>query len=132
MSVLPFVAPTIMALLGILHLIYTVYDFGAKPRYFNPQHKLLLNEMRQARTALAPSGRDYWSGVLGFHLSHSLGLLQFALLINLATIHQLMWLKSVLVIFGIFYVAISHRCWFRTPTIGVGLATLLMIIGWTL
>ena len=29
--------------------------------------------MPQTQTAIVPQGRDYWSGVLGFNLSHSRG-----------------------------------------------------------
>ena len=119
-----------MVLLGLLHLGYTVHDFGARPRYFRPQNAELLTDMREAKTALAPHGRDYWSGILGFHLSHSLGVLQYALLIYLATTFGISWLKPVLVGVGISYGLISYRCWFRIPTIGVSIATALLIIGW--
>src|SRR6516225_2857586 len=58
----------IYAILGVLHLIYTLHDFGGRPRYFRPLDRSLLPAMRNTNTAIAPTGRDYWSGVLGFNL----------------------------------------------------------------
>jgi hypothetical protein len=56
-----------------------VHDIGPRPRYFRPRDAQLLDEMRRTRTAIGPGGRDFWSGVLGFNLSHGLGVLKFAL-----------------------------------------------------
>jgi hypothetical protein len=130
MPVLAYAAAVIMALLGVLHLVYTLYDFGPKPLYFRPSDASVLEAMRVTRTNLAPDGRDYWSGVLGFNLSHSIGVLLFALLISVATQYGIGWLKPVLVAVGIIYAAISYRCWFNIPTTGIGLATVLLIVGW--
>jgi hypothetical protein len=130
MPVLAYAAAVIMALLGVLHLVYTLYDFGPKPRYFRPSDASVLEAMRVTRTNLAPDGRDYWSGVLGFNLSHSVGVLLFALLISVATQYGVGWLKPALVAVGIIYTAISYRCWFSIPTTGIGLATVLLIVGW--
>ena len=131
MTSLVFASVAIMGLLGILHLIYTLRDFGS-PRYFCPQDAQLLEAMRRTRTALAPGGRDYWSGVLGFNLSHSLGVLMFALLVYLATSYHIDWLKPGLVAIGIAYAAIAYRCWFRVPMAGSLLAVALMVVGWLL
>ena len=130
MKQLAFAAAAIMAVLGLLHLAYTLHDFGTRPRYFSPKNAALLDAMRETRTALAPEGRDYWSGILGFNLSHSIGVLLFALLITLATAYQILWLQPALVVVGGLYVTISFRCWFRVPTISALVATGLMIAGW--
>ena len=131
-NLLPFVAAAIVMMLGILHLLYTLHDFGAAPRYFKPQKTELLNDMRATKTALAPNGHDYWQGVLGFHLSHSLGVLLFALLICLSTIYGITWLKPVLIAVGAIYASISYRCWFHIPTISVSVATVILIVDWFL
>jgi hypothetical protein len=123
-------AAVIMALLGFMHIAYTLSDFGPRPRYFSPKDAKLLDAMRQTRTSIAPGGRDYWSGVIGFNLSHSLGVLQFALLIALATSYDIAWLKPLLVATGVAYAAISVRCWFAVPTSGILLSTALMATGW--
>jgi hypothetical protein len=127
---LAYAAAAIMALLGAMHLAYTLHDFGSRPRYFNPKDKSLLQAMQLTHTALAPNGRDYWSGILGFHLSHSIGALLFALLIAVATLHSIAWLKPLLVGVGCLYVIISYRCWFNIPTGGIALVTVLMAAGW--
>ena len=132
MTSLAFASVAITALLGILHLVYTLHDFGPRPRYFRPLDAQLLDEMRRTRTAIAPGGRDYWSGVLGFNLSHGLGVLMFALLIYLATFYHIDWLKPGLAAIGIAYAAIAYRCWFHTPMAGVLLAVALMLAGWLL
>jgi hypothetical protein len=125
-------AAAVIAALGALHLLFTLRDFGPRPRYFSPTDAGVMEGMRQSRTALAPGGRDYWSGVLGFNLSHSIGLLMFALLVALATLNGIGWVKPVLAIAGAVYALISYRCWFAIPTAGIVSATALMIAGWTL
>lgn len=130
MTVFAYCAAVLFALLGTMHLLYTLRDFGPRPRAFVPLDSKLLDAMRQTRTALAPDGRDYWSGVLGFHLSHSIGVLLLAVLIAVATAHQIGWLKAGLMIVAAIYVAISVRCWFRVPTAGILLATFFMGLGW--
>jgi len=119
-----------MALLGSLHLLYTAKDFGESPRHFSPRSSALLAQMRETRTALAPRGRDYWSGILGFHLSHSMGVLMFSLLIILADQYQIEWLKPFLVVIAFSYAGIAHRCWFRIPMLGASAAGVLLAAGW--
>ena len=132
MKYLPFLAAGILATLAILHLIYTVHDLLFEPRYFAPRDRSLLAPMRATRNALTPTGRDYWSALLGFHLSHSLGVLMFAFLIILGTIHQLEWLKMLLVSLGALYTWIAWRFWFHIPFYGCAAATVLMLAGWSL
>jgi hypothetical protein len=129
-AVLPFAAAAVLAVLGVIHLTYTLHEFLGRPKYFRPIDKSVLASMRTTTTAIAPDGRDYWSGVLGFHLSHSIGVLLFSLLVVVSTSHDIGWLKPVLSLTGVAYAAISMRCWFRIPTIGVMLATMMITLGW--
>src|SRR5215475_12489838 len=69
MTSLAFAPVAVTAVLGTLHLVNTLHDFGSRSRYFCPRDWRLLEGMRRSRTAIAPR-RDYWSGVLGFNLSH--------------------------------------------------------------
>jgi hypothetical protein len=131
MTMFVYAAAAIFAFLGIMHLVYTLRDFGPRPRSFVPHDRALFHAMRQTRTALAPDGRDYWSGILGLHLSHSIGVLLLAVSITVATTHQIGWLKAGLMVVAAIYAAISVRCWFRVPTVGILLATLLMGLGWS-
>jgi hypothetical protein len=128
----PLMAAALFGVLGLMHLVYTLRDFGGRPKYFRPTDLSVLAGMQSSRTAIAPDGPDYWRGVLGFHLSHSIGMLLFGLLIVIATLYMITWLKPVLMIVGAAYAVISYRCWFNIPTIGVLLATTLMAAGWML
>ena len=132
MIILAHAAAALVALLGVLHLAYTLHDFGPRPRYVRPSDERLLEIMRAAKTAVAPNGRDYWSGVLGCNLSHSVGVLLFALLIVIATLHAITWLKPLLIAVGATYGLISYRCWFIVPTVGILVATALLIVGWSM
>jgi hypothetical protein len=132
MNLLAAISAGVFAIMGALHLVYTLHDFGERPRYFRPVDRSLLPAMRQTRTAIAPTGRDYWSGILGFNLSHSIGVLLFALLIIVTAQYQIAWLKPVLIVLGGVFAAIAWRCWFRIPMLGSMIGTALMIAAWAL
>jgi hypothetical protein len=129
---LAFVGAAIFALLGLVHLVFTLNDFGPRPRYFRPRNAALLPAMRQTWTNLVPGGRDYWSAILGFSLSHAIGLLLFALLVVLAGADRITWLRWLLVAVGVAYSVIAWRCWFRIPLVGALTGTVLMAAGWVL
>lgn len=130
MTYLAIAASGIFTILGLLHLGYTLHDFGPKPRYFQPRDAALLPAMRATQMAIAPAGRDYWSGILGFNLSHSIGVLLLALLIAVATLYGITWLEPVLVTVGLAFAGIAWRCWFRIPMWGCLVGTALMTAGW--
>ena len=132
MNFLTIMSAGIFAVLGALHLVYTLHDFGERPRYFRPADRALLAAMRKTHTAIAPAGRDYWSGILGFNLSHSVGLLLFALLIVVAAQYQIAWLKPILTAVGAAFAAIAWRCWFHIPMLGSLIGTALMMAAWAL
>ena len=132
MNLLAFASAAVFALLGVLHLVYTLHDFGKKPKYFRPRDSSLLPAMRQTTLGIAPGGRDYWSGILGFNLSHGIGVLLFALLIAVATEYQIVWLKPLLAAIGLAFAGIAWRCWFRIPMWGCLIGTALMVAGWLL
>jgi hypothetical protein len=125
-------AAAVFGSLGGAHLVYAIRDFNGNPRYFGPEDPTLLDQMRRTHTAMAPHGRDYWSGILGFHLSHGIGILLFVVIILLAGQGQIAWLKPALPCIGALYGWISWRCWFRVPTIGCAAGTVLLTAGWLL
>ena len=47
MNLLAMASAAVFAVLGILHLVYTIHDFGERPRYFRPRDNALLPAMRQ-------------------------------------------------------------------------------------
>ncbi len=132
MTLLAMVSAGLFAILGALHLAYTLHDFGERPRYFRPADSSLLSAMRKTHPAIAPTGRDYWSAILGFNLSHSIGVLLFALLIAVTAQYQIAWLEPILIVVGWAFVAIAWRCWFRIPMLGCLIGTVLMIVAWAL
>jgi hypothetical protein len=128
MTWLTLAASVIFACLGLLHFAYTLRDFFATPKYFRPVNDDVFRAMAMTRTAIAPQGRDYWSGVLGFNFSHSLGIVMFAALIAMTAEVSNSGLKPALVVAGLFYTAISYWCWFALPTICIFLATSLLTL----
>lgn len=130
MSYVPLAAAAIMAILATLHLVYTLRDLFSRPRYFIPRDRALLDAMRGTQMALAPHGRDYWSATLGIHLTHSIGLLLFALLIVLTVTTPLPALKPLMIGLGLVVTWICWRCFFHIPLIGSAAATALLIAGW--
>jgi hypothetical protein len=125
-------AAAVFGSLGGIHLVYAIRDFNGNPRYFSPEDPELLDRMRRTHTAMAPHGRDYWSGILGFHLSHGIGIMLFVVIILLAGQGHIAWLKPALPFIGALYGWISWRCWFRVPMIGCVLGTALLTAGWLL
>ncbi len=131
MTYLPFLAAAILAILALAHLAYAIHDFAREPRYFAPRDRSLLAAMRATRNVLTPTGRDYWTALLGFHFSHSIGILLFALLIVLATTQAIGWLQVAMTATGAVFTWIAWRCWFHVPLMGCALATALIAVGWT-
>lgn len=132
MTSFAYAAALIYAILGGLHGLYTLRDICGGPRYFRPVDGAVLEGMRATKTAIAPRGRDYWSGILGFHLSHSLGVLMFALLIVVSVRYQIGWLMPVLAGIGALFTVIAWRYWFHIPMIGSAIATILIVLAWVL
>jgi hypothetical protein len=123
-------AAGLVACLGIAHFGYAVHDCLGAPKYFRPLDASLLGPMQNTKTALAPDGASYWAGILGFHLSHSLGVLMYALVIVITSLYDIVWMHPFKIGIGIAYTTISYKCWFRIPTVGIGVATTLLVFAW--
>ena len=130
MSYLPLLAAAIIAILATLHLVYTLRDILSRPRYFVPRDRGLLPAMQATRIALAPHGRDFGSTMLGFHLSHGIGMLLFALLIVLTATTPLPQLKPLMIGLGLAMTLIAWRFWFHIPLAGCAAASAQMIAAW--
>ena len=130
MSLSALAAALIFAALGGLHAVYTLYDIVRQPRYFRPRDRALVEAMQATKMALAPQGRDFWSALLGFHLSHSLGILLLALLILVADAYAIRWLMPVLAAIGALLSVIAWRCWFNVPMLGCLIGTALIAAAW--
>lgn len=123
------VAAAIYGLLGLAHAAYTFHDIWRRPRYFRPRDHELVAALRDTTVALAPGGRNYWTTSLGFHLSHSIGVLLFALLILISGSTGPGWLLPLLIVISMIYALIAWRFWFHIPLIGCLLATASLIVG---
>lgn len=132
MHLLPLGAAGIFAVLGALHLIYTLSDMFGRPSYFAPRDAELLEAMRATRIGLAPQGRDMWSAYMGFNLTHSLALVMLALLIVLAVMLPLPALKLPSIALALLVTLISWACFFHIPLIACAAASALMIAGWAM
>ncbi|NNL87889.1 MAG: hypothetical protein HKP25_02370, partial [Marinicaulis sp.] len=66
----------IFLVLGAAHLRLTVRDMK-EPRAFVPAKRELLEELKATRINLRRDVKDFWTSYLGFHISHSAGIIFF-------------------------------------------------------
>lgn len=123
------VSAAIYGLLGLVHAAYTFHDIWRRPRYFRPRDHELAAALRDTTVALAPGGHSFWTASLGFHLSHSIGVLLFALLILISGSTGTGWLLPLLIVISMIYALIAWRFWFHIPLMGCLLATASLIVG---
>lgn len=123
------VSAAIYGLLGLVHAAYTFHDIWRRPRYFRPRDHELVAALRDTTVALAPGGHSFWTASLGFHLSHSIGVLLFALLILISGSTGTGWLLPLLIVISMIYSLIAWRFWFHIPLMGCLLATASLIVG---
>lgn len=123
------VSAAIYGLLGLVHAAYTFHDIWRRPCYFRPRDHELVAALRDTTVALAPGGHSFWTASLGFHLSHSIGVLLFALLILISGSNGTGWLLPLLIVISMIYALIAWRFWFHIPLMGCLLATASLIVG---
>lgn len=119
----------VLALLGALHLVYTLRDLFGRTRYFAPRDAALLDAMRQTTAGIAPRGRDYWQALLGFHISHSFAVLMAAGIVGAAATTGLKWLLLTGLAITLVYAFLSWRFWFAIPFWGCVISAALQAIG---
>lgn len=114
---------SLFGLLGTLHLAYTFFS-----RKFDPRDAAAQAAMKATSPKLT-SRTSVWDCWVGFNASHSLGAMLFAAVyLVLAVSHMDLLRRSpalmILAVLGAAsYLALARRYWFRTPIVGVGLAT---------
>jgi hypothetical protein len=130
MKVSLLLAAFLYAMLGISHAVLALRDLWHE-RSFVPTDPSVLQSLKETGVSAMP-GATFWRAWLGFNLSHTLGLLQFAsALVVLATRagdgfgNSGAFILAGLVI-AILYLAIAGRFFFRPPTVvaALGLACL--------
>lgn len=123
----------VFCLLGLLHGIYTLRDFK-NPRYFAPLDRKLVTVLETAGMGITKEQNNFWRAYLGFHLSHSLGILIFALMyLSLSFIEPALLFHPVLMCLlvgaAVIYMILSKKFWFSKPFVGSGLALVFFIAG---
>ena len=112
----------LMGLLGTLHIVYTFFTNKLEPR------DAATATAMKATNPVLTRRVNFWDGWIGFNASHGLGIVLFAgTYLLLAVGHMsclrdsraLTWLP---VAAGAAYLSLG-RYWFRTPIIGLSIAT---------
>lgn len=117
------VGALLFGVLGALHMAYTFFTTKFSPRDAATEAAM------KATSPVLTRRVSVWNAWIGFNASHSLGALLFAAVyLVLALGHMpvlraspvLLWLA---VLTSASYLALAQRYWFRTPLIGIALAT---------
>jgi len=117
------VGAAVLGLLGALHLAFTFFTPNFEAR--NPATSAAMRADHPRLTRRT----SLWDAWVGFNASHSLGALLFAgvyLLLalgHMAVLRESMALAWLAPAGGAAYLAIAVRYWFRTPLIGIAVAT---------
>ena len=120
---------SVFGLLGTLHLVYTLFTDN-----FNARDPATTAAMKATHPVLTRR-TSLWNAWVGFNASHSLGAMMFAAVyLVLALGHMpllrqsptLVWLAAA---GSLSYLALAQRYWFRTPLIGIALASACFVGG---
>jgi hypothetical protein len=125
-QILLIVGVFIIGLLGFVHLIYTLFT-----KKFDTRDPGLKESMKKSSPVIS-GDTSMWDAWIGFNLSHSTGVLFFALVyIPLAinhwpSIHSSIWLSFLPTVFGIVYLLLAKIYWFKIPLYGITLSSFFM------
>ena len=120
---------TVLGVLGSLHLLFTFYG-----NQFDPRDAIVTEALRvvspviSRQTTMARAAK-------GFHASHSLGAMLFALVWGYLALHQwpMLMQSTFLLALGmgvlLAYLALAQRYWFSVPQRGIALANVLYASG---
>ncbi|MHA7872407.1 MAG: LIC_13387 family protein [Hyphococcus sp.] len=123
-------------LLGALHLRLTVRDMK-DPQHFAPARKDLLAALKNTRINLRKDVKDFWTSYLGFHVSHSVGLLFYGCVVMYCALVRPDILSDIaarlaIVTVGAAYVLMARAFWFVIPFVGAGLGVTLIAVGFAM
>ena len=122
-------AAAILLYLGSVHLAYTFWTHN-----FSPIDRPLEMSMKQIAPRIS-SETTMWKAWTGFNVSHSMGLLLFALIYGYLVVYRWEVLHTSYFLAGTgllvlaVYVVAARIFWFTAPLIGVSAATLLYVVG---
>jgi len=112
----------LMGLLGTLHIVYTFFTNKLEPR--DPATATAMKATNPVLTGRV----NFWDGWIGFNASHGLGIVLFAGTYLLLAVGHMSWLRDSRALTWLpvaacaAYLSLS-RYWFRTPIIGLSIAT---------
>ena len=117
----------IVGLMGLMHLLYTF--FSNKFDAYDPQVKSAM----QKTSPVITKDTTMWKAWIGFNASHSLGpMFLAAFTIPLAYAHMSLienslWFSLLPAVFGVSFLLLAKKYWFKLPFIGILMATLCFI-----
>ncbi len=120
-------------LLGALHLRMTISDLK-QPKKFAPANKDLLPQLMETRIAMRKDVKNFWLSYLGFHFSHSVGVIFYALAVAYCGLVRPdiladMIVRVAIVGFGASYVLMARAFWFIIPLAGSAIGVTLIAVG---
>ena len=120
---------TVLGLLGCMHLLFTYFGNRFDPRDATVAEALrVVSPVISRQTTMARAAK-------GFHASHSLGAMLFALVWGYLALYQwtLLVQSTFLLALGmgvlLTYLALAQRYWFSVPQRGIALANILYAAG---
>ena len=119
----------IILFLGSVHLVCTFFTHK-----FNPTGGQLEADMKKVAPRIS-GDMTMWKAWIGFHVSHSMGLMLFGLIYGYLAVYRWEVLQRSYFLGGLglvvllAYMLLAHIYWFRIPLIGVSLATLFYVAG---
>jgi hypothetical protein len=128
-SVLIALSAAIIALLGAVHLYYTLASNKFHPRDAD------LKERLESVSPVITGQTTMWKGWIGFHISHSLGALLFGMIYGYLAVFRLAVLQGSLFLlitggfFLIAYLILGKVYWFSRPFRGIAVALVLYVTG---
>jgi hypothetical protein len=128
-SILFALSAAIIALLGFVHLYYTLASNKFDPRDAD------LKERLESVSPVLTGKTTMWKAWIGFNISHSLGALLFGVIYGYLAVFRLAVLQGsvFLLITGAFllisYLVLGKVYWFSTPFRWVALAFVLYVTG---
>ena len=117
------VGAAVLGALGSVHMLYTLLTDK-----FNPRDGATLVAMHADHPVLTRR-TTLWRAWIGFNASHSLGAMLFAAIYLILAILHMEWLRAsptlvwLAVVGAGGYLLLAQRYWFRTPLIGIAIAT---------
>ncbi len=124
-----FASAFVIGVLSLAHLFFTFH--GNK---FDPRDAALTAALQQVSPVISPE-TTMARAATGFHASHSLGALLFALVFGYLALcqgellQQSGFLRGLGMAVLLAYLALAQRYWFSVPLMGIGFATALYAVG---